>query len=217
MRKCCALLFVWCITVLPVSAQSGPFIFVFLNTNPDKPELPKEQVDSLMSAHLANITRLAKEGKILAAGPFYDGGGIFIMSTVSKDTAWEWLKTDPAVRANRWKIELLQYIPRTGSVCAVGENHEMTTYNFVRYTANESVSLQKSREAWDAHEGYLRSFSPADSVIAEGVLGNSESGIFIYRGEANEEFIKAEPAVRDTILNATIRKIYIAKGSFCEQ
>src|SRR3989339_527286 len=96
------------------SANAQPYLFVFLNTNPNKPVLPKEQVDSIMAGHMANIGRLAKEGKLLIAGPFYDGGGIFVLATASKDTAWEWLRTDPGVRANRWNIELLPYHPRRG-------------------------------------------------------------------------------------------------------
>ncbi|HEY4611746.1 MAG TPA: YciI family protein [Bacteroidota bacterium] len=199
------------------AAQPRPFMFVFLNTNPNKPDLPKEQVDSLMSAHLANITRLANEGKIIAAGPFYDGGGIFVMATASKDTAWEWLKTDPAVRANRWVLEIFPYQPLRGSVCSVGENYTMTTYNFVRYAVKEGATSEESRRAWDAHDRYLRTFSPADSVVAEGILGNRQSSIFVYQGAAGEEFIKAEPTVREGALHVTIRKIYIAKGSFCEK
>jgi uncharacterized protein YciI len=199
------------------SADAQPFLFVFLNPNPNKPELPKEQVDSLMAGHMANIGRLAKEGKLLIAGPFYDGGGIFVMATASKDTAWEWLRTDPAVRANRWNIELLPYQPRQGSVCAVGENYKMTTYQFVRYTAAPGISGEQSRTAWDAHRRHLGTFSPADSVVAEGVLGKDESAIFIYQGEPAEAFVKADPGVRDSLLHATMRRIYIAKGSFCEE
>ncbi|MBX2961191.1 MAG: hypothetical protein KF687_01690 [Cyclobacteriaceae bacterium] len=55
------------------SAQSSRYTFVFLNTRTDKAELPKEEVDKLMQGHMANITRLASEGKLIAAGPF-DGG-----------------------------------------------------------------------------------------------------------------------------------------------
>ena len=51
-----------------VSARGESFIFVFLNKKTDKAELPKEELDKLMTAHLANIGRLAKEGKLIAAG-----------------------------------------------------------------------------------------------------------------------------------------------------
>ena len=36
------------------------------------------EVKKIMEGHLANINRLAKEGKLTAAGPLDEGGGIFI-------------------------------------------------------------------------------------------------------------------------------------------
>ena len=215
MKYRCALFLAICLSLGSANAQ--PYLFVFLTTNPNKPVLPKEQVDSIMAGHMANIGRLAKEGKLLIAGPFYDGGGIFVLATASNDTAWEWLKTDPAVRANRWNIEFLPYQPRRGGVCAVGDTYTMTTYQFVRYTVTEGVSGEQVRKAWDTHERHLRTFLPADSVVAEGMLGGNESAIFIFRGEPKEEFIKSDPAVRDTLLKATMRKIFIARGSLCEE
>ena len=54
-----------CLTV-QIQAQygDGRYTFVFLNTNPDRAELPKEQVDSLQAGHMANINRLVKEQKM---------------------------------------------------------------------------------------------------------------------------------------------------------
>lgn len=51
-----------------------------------------------MKGHMANINRLAKEGKLIVAGPF-DGGGVFILNTTSTDEARLWLNTDPGVQA----------------------------------------------------------------------------------------------------------------------
>src|SRR6478735_2054305 len=56
-----------------VFAQS--LVFVFLHHKTDKAELPKEQVDKIMEGHMANIQKMAKEGKLLVAGPFEGGGG----------------------------------------------------------------------------------------------------------------------------------------------
>ncbi|HRG07858.1 MAG TPA: hypothetical protein PLJ08_04720, partial [Cyclobacteriaceae bacterium] len=56
------------------SAQTPELIFVFLNKRTDKAELPEAEVKKIMEGHLANIERLAKEGKLISAGPF-DGGG----------------------------------------------------------------------------------------------------------------------------------------------
>jgi uncharacterized protein YciI len=59
------------------------FIVVLLVRPPNAPEIAKEQLDKLQEAHLANIKRLAKEGKVLKAGPFEDYSGRNVRNTSS--------------------------------------------------------------------------------------------------------------------------------------
>src|SRR5690348_17249505 len=115
--------------------QGKTYTLVFLHKKTDAEKLPKEQVDKIMEGHMANINRLAKEGKLLAAGPFDGGGGIFILNTTSTEEAKQWLSTDPGVQANRWTVEILPYKPRVGSVCLVNEPYEMVSYEFIRFNA----------------------------------------------------------------------------------
>src|SRR5687768_2101005 len=89
--------------------QRQTYTFVFLHKKDSAEVLPKEQVTKIMEGHMANIDRLAKEGKLLVAGPFDGGGGIFILKTTSVSEAKEWLSTDPGVQANRWNVEILPY------------------------------------------------------------------------------------------------------------
>src|SRR6186713_399170 len=117
------LTFLLVIFSLPLFAQQKQYTFVFLHKK-ENTELPKEQVDKIMEGHMANINRLAKEGKLLVAGPFEGGGGIFILNTTSSDEARQWLSTDPGIQANRWDVEVLPYKPRVGSVCLVKEPYE---------------------------------------------------------------------------------------------
>ena len=63
------------------SAQTPELIFVFLNKRIDKAELPEGEVKKIMEGHMANIERLSKEGKLISAGPFDGGGGIFIFKS----------------------------------------------------------------------------------------------------------------------------------------
>ncbi|HEY5823271.1 MAG TPA: YciI family protein [Cyclobacteriaceae bacterium] len=105
-----------------LNAQS--LTFVFLNKKADAAQLPKEQNDKIMEGHMANINRLAKEGKLIAAGPFDGGGGIFIFKSNSIEDVKNWLSTDPGVQANRWNTEILPYQPRYGSACTVSEPYE---------------------------------------------------------------------------------------------
>ena len=63
----------------------------------------------LQEGHMANITRLHKEGVLVMAGPMgYDKDlrGIFILDAKDSATAAGYVKTDPAIIAGRMKFEL---------------------------------------------------------------------------------------------------------------
>ncbi len=97
------------------------FIVVLLVRPPNAPEMAKEKLDQLQEAHLANIQRLAQEGKILKAGPFEDYSGrnvrgMFICNTSSKEQASEWVETDPSVKAGRLTAEYLKWYVEKGSL-----------------------------------------------------------------------------------------------------
>jgi uncharacterized protein len=67
------------------------------------------QRNQLLQGHLKNIGRLAKEGKLLLAGPFLDKGdlaGIFIFNVTTIEEAKNLVATDPAVKAGLFAIEL---------------------------------------------------------------------------------------------------------------
>ena len=58
---------------------------------------------------MANIERLAKEGKIIVAGPFGDDGnwrGIFIFDCETQEEVEKLLQTDPAIAAGRMAYEI---------------------------------------------------------------------------------------------------------------
>ena len=82
------------------------YYFVELITNPDRPDLPAEQVDSIQTAHLKNINALYEEGKLMLAGPFEKGGGIFVLSVSTLSEAERIAENDPAVSAGRLLVEV---------------------------------------------------------------------------------------------------------------
>ena len=126
---------------LRIEAQKSDFVWVFLNTNPNRSEIPKPEAESRQADHLANIGRLAKEGKLLAAGPFSTGGGIFVFQRTSIDTVKAWVATDPAVKAGRFILDYLPYRPLIGSICSVGEKYTMTTYHSVRFSTSAGKNV----------------------------------------------------------------------------
>src|ERR1041385_1748456 len=90
------------------------FILVLLVRPPNAPDRPKAELDKLQEGHMANMRRLADEGKLFKAGPTEDFSGrnvrgIFIFKTDSVDQAREWVKTDPTVQAGRLAPEFMKW------------------------------------------------------------------------------------------------------------
>lgn len=198
--------------------QEKEYVYVFLNTNPDKETLSKSKVDSLQAGHLANIQRLASEEKLLVAGPFEGGGGIFIMNTTSTKEAEKWIRTDPAIAANRYRIEILPWTPRVGGACLISTDAEFVIYTFVRYNTHiTKFNVQDAPIHFKAHDDYIDKIIDAGNVVSEGVFANSDGGVMILRGDIEKEVIMNDPAVQNGIIQPEVKKIWVGKGSFCEK
>lgn len=178
--------------------------------------MAKEKLDEIMKGHMANIERLAKEDKLIAAGPFEGGGGIFILNTTDIDEAKEWLSTDPGVQANRWNIDILPYTPRIGSVCIAKEPYEMVTYHLIRFGLTSGTSPVNTDEILKQHEKYLNTHVKKENVITEGTFG-SQGNILIVKDSVDAKLIASDPAIQKGIISADNKKLWIAKGSFCEK
>lgn len=87
------------------------YVFVILKTG--KAEITdKKRVQELQAGHMANIGRLAKEGKLVLAGPFIEGGenrGMYIFNVTTIEEAKELVKTDPAINAGYFDVEMIKY------------------------------------------------------------------------------------------------------------
>ncbi len=73
----------------------------------------EQEKQKLMRGHLENISRLADEGKLIVAGPFGKNDlnyrGLFILTTPSTEEALALLKTDPAIAAGVFDVEVLPW------------------------------------------------------------------------------------------------------------
>jgi uncharacterized protein YciI len=209
--------------VLFASSQCGigqpkSYTIVFLNKKSDAEQLTKEAVEKLMEGHMANIKRLAAEGKLLAAGPFDGGGGLFIFNTANAEEAKSWVASDPAVKANRWNIEILGYTPRTGSICPVSEPYEMVLYTFIRFTAIiEKHTASTFPIIMRHHDKFVKQLADTSKVITEATFGQNEGGILILQDELPGGVFDNDPGVSQGLLDVQFKKLYIARGSFCER
>ena len=84
------------------------YVMALLKAGPNR-ERDKEAAAALQRAHMANIQRLADEGVLVLAGPFFDGGelrGIYVFDVDTVEQARKLTETDPAVKAGSLVMEL---------------------------------------------------------------------------------------------------------------
>lgn len=87
------------------------YVMAFLKRGPNR-DLPEAEADQLQRAHMENIGRLAAEGKLMVAGPFYGDGdlrGIYVFDVSTIEEAQALTATDPAIQAGSLEMELLKW------------------------------------------------------------------------------------------------------------
>lgn len=87
------------------------YIIAFLKKGPYK-SIDSTAADKLQRAHLDNITKLAKEGKLVLAGPFLgneDLRGIYIFNVETIEEAKKLTQSDPAIHAGILTMELKEW------------------------------------------------------------------------------------------------------------
>ncbi len=84
------------------------YVMALLKAGPNRDRSP-EEARKLQAGHMANINRLAAEGKLVLAGPFADNGplrGIYIFDVATVAEAEALTRTDPAIQAGSLVMEL---------------------------------------------------------------------------------------------------------------
>ncbi|MCZ8216759.1 MAG: hypothetical protein O9262_10995, partial [Cyclobacteriaceae bacterium] len=66
------------------------------------------------------------------------------------------------------------------------------------------------------HEQFMKDLNKTGNVIAEATFGDSEGSILIMKGELDQRVVESSPAVKELLFEIDVKKLWIAKGSFCE-
>lgn len=100
------------------------YVMAFLKRGPNKSADSIER-SKLQRAHLDNISRLAEEGKLVLAGPFFgndDLRGIYIFNVQSIEEAASLTSTDPSIQAGVLVMELKEWYG-SAALMAIGDLH----------------------------------------------------------------------------------------------
>lgn len=231
-RFCPFIIFLFLSFSLFAQYGEGRYTFVFLNTNPNKTEISQAAMDSLQTGHMNNINRLVKEKKMIAAGPFYTGGGVFLFDTNLQETQ-AILNSDPAIAAGRYILEVfatdpIPYKNARKELCTLWHMDEadvemMTNYYFVRYMPNkenEDIAAVKTNRFTENLIKTIISNYGSDTVVGALNLNNNEGQLVIYKsdkeGGIETEFAKHE-LVKKGLMTYYQKQIYFPKGVFCEK
>lgn len=126
--------------------QMRTYVFGFLYVGPTKIE-DAAKMKELQAGHMANIGKLAEEGKLILAGPFRDKGdlrGIFLFNTESVEEAKGWCDSDPAVMAGALRVDLKPWFSAKGITidqpAAMKSNEARAAYDAAREAAKAAKS-----------------------------------------------------------------------------
>lgn len=212
-------IFVVILAGITTAQNNRDLYFVYLNTNPDKEEISKEKVDELQAAHLDNIKKLNTEGKLIAAGPFNGGGGMFILRADNYDQARSYLDTDPAIVANRFNIEIFPFNIYNGNLCGAEEPYEMVEYQFVRMKTNDENTDLFNKALRDTRYFMADLHNKSGELVVHGKSEDTVEGVLILdvdNAENAKTLMEQHPGVSDGVITYTVKTLWIAKGTFCE-
>jgi uncharacterized protein YciI len=103
-----------------------PYVLVVLKTGPTR--VPDGAArDAMFAGHFANMGRLAKEGKLVLAGPFMEDAdgwrGLFVFAVADIDQARALVATDPVIVNGEMVAEYHRWYS-SAAVMQVAETHE---------------------------------------------------------------------------------------------
>lgn len=203
----------------------------FLRKGPNHGSGTKEEADKIQAGHMANINKMATDGKLFAAGPMGDNGdlrGIFIFRGISPEEAKMLAAEDPAIKANRLKLDLVPWMaaPKGIGVKLMDEYKKnpkvpmtMAKHHFVLLKRNPNAAAGSSSDMQKlqlAHLWNVRQLLDDGKAVAAGPVGNAGdlAGIFVFATDSIEEakaWAENDPMVKAGHLVAEIHPWYVAK------
>jgi uncharacterized protein YciI/uncharacterized damage-inducible protein DinB len=213
----------------PPQFDTEQYQFGLLTRGPKWTAENTPEVQKIQEGHMANINKMAQMGKLFAAGPILDNGdlrGIFIFRAASIDEAKTLASEDPAIKAERLKLEILPWLGSKGiGVKAMEESKKnpdmkwtMKKYHLAilkrgPQTAQPAAEAQKI--LLDHLRNIRRMMDEGKMLVAGPFMTDADlGGICVFNTESAEEakaWAESDPLVKAGRFTVEIHPWLVAK------
>jgi uncharacterized protein YciI len=209
----------------PVPGPPQPYYLVFLRPDPSRAKIPQAERERIMAAHMANISRLAADGILAAAGPMDDPAptisGVFVLRAPSLEEARRVALLDPTVAEHRNTVDVHAWRGPRGigdtyfasKKAAHGTKDTMAAHAFCILLRRGPVPPHGDPE----HEAFVDSLRSSGALVAAGTTDGDPAiaGILIFRSGSTSQArlsLGSDPAVAYGRLTPELHVWWTADG-----
>jgi uncharacterized protein YciI len=196
---------------------------------PGAPVMAAADLQKLQEAHLAHITKLAKEGHATIAGPMDGTGdlrGIIIMKTPTAEAARALVSEDPSVKAGRLRIEVVSYMTPAAwfSFGPIKDDFPMRHYffGFLNNGPKADSNPAETQKVMDDHLANLWAIRDVGALVMAGPVSSApvagqpvHAGMFVIAVDTPEKakaLLEQDPAVKSGRFVIEMYKWFAADG-----
>ncbi|GAB4511251.1 MAG: hypothetical protein Tsb004_15390 [Allomuricauda sp.] len=107
--------------------------------NPKDTSLESQKRGQIQQQHLQYIQTLAQEKKLVLAGPYQGGGGLFFLNTQDEDQAKQWMEKDPTIQNELNGYTLKKWFTEKGLFTLDNDVHFQSSYGQLHPKAPEET------------------------------------------------------------------------------
>jgi len=206
----------------PADMQTIHLALLYRGPSATKESTPEAQ--KIQEAHLAHITKLAKEGHALIAGPFGGDGdlrGVIFLKAASADAARALEADDPAVKAGRLRIDIVSFTTPGNwfSFGPVKDDLPMRqfVFGFLNVGPKPIGTPEANATILDDHLANLWSLRQAGTMVAGGPTTGSQTraGVIVMSIDSVDKaraLLQEDPSVKAGRTVVELYSWYAADG-----
>jgi uncharacterized protein YciI/uncharacterized damage-inducible protein DinB len=213
----------------PPQFDLDTYQFAMLKKGPKWTPESTPETQQIQAGHMGNIQKMARLGKLMAAGPMADNGdlrGLFIFKAASIEEAKTLAAEDPAIKSGRLVIEFLTWMAPKGIGAKFQEELQkgaepkvtMTKYYLVLFGkgTKPAPSAAENQQLMLEHLWNIRRQLDAKVFMTAGPFsGNGElRGLLVIAANSLEEaktIAEADPMVKAGQMSVALHTWWVAK------